>query len=195
MNVAPLIVLFISSGFTMNLMLQCAIGIEGGAFAENFSKKLTIIKLIISFITVILLYFIFTVIISSILHGIFIYVILFPLSFLVYDALEYITFNYILKNLDRNNKTSISFLGGITAVSLFICLNTVNGLIETTALSLGFISGIILSILILKEIQKRAVLEAVPRFLRGKPIILISMGLLSLVFSSVSILFYRMLGG
>jgi len=37
-------------------------------------------------------------------------------------------------------------------------------------------------------------LEAVPIFLRGKPLVLISMGMLSLVFSVGALLVFRMIG-
>jgi len=60
-------------------------------------------------------------------------------------------------------------------------------------MAFGFTAGIFLVYLIIIEIRRRAALEAVPFFLRGKPLVLIAMGLLSLVFSAASLLFFRMI--
>jgi len=191
MNDIPVGFLIILSAFTMNLVLQCALGIN--ADAKNPGRRLTFIKLVIIFIAVILLWGIFSGIISSVISGIFIYVILFPVSYMVYEGLEFFVFKYILKK-DPNGECSVNFPGGITAAALFICLNIANGFAAAAALSFGFTSGIMLVLLILGEIRRRAALESVPRFLRGKPLMLISMGLLSLIFSTASILLFGMIG-
>jgi electron transport complex protein RnfA len=112
---------------------------------------------------------------------------------MVYNGLEFLVFRYVLKK-DSEGDCSLRFPGGITAAALFICLNVANNFFEVAALSFGFASGILLVFLVLCEIRRRAAFEEVPRFLRGKPLILISMGMLSLVFSTVSLIFFRMIG-
>jgi electron transport complex protein RnfA len=174
----------------MNPVLQCALGINTDP--GNPGRKSTLVKLGTIFIAVILLWVIFFVL-SSIVSGIFIYVLLFPVSYMVYNGLEFLVFRYVLKE-DSGDGCSVRFPGGITATALFICLNVANNFIEAAALSFGFASGILLVFLVLFEIRRRAELEEVPRFLRGKPLILISMGMLSLVFSTVSLLLFRMIG-
>ncbi|MCL2243144.1 MAG: hypothetical protein FWC03_01590 [Treponema sp.] len=191
MNNIPAGFMIILSAFTMNLVLQCALGIN--ASCANPGRRLALSKLGIIFITVILLWGIFSGIISSISSGIFIYVILFPVSFMVYDGLEFIAFKYLFKS-DPKEECSLNFPGGITAAALFICINIASNFLAAVALSFGFTSGIMLVLLILGEIRRRAALESVPRFLRGKPLVLISMGMLSLVFSVSSILLFRMIG-
>ena len=189
MHEISFVFLIIFSAFTVNLTLQCALGINGMLDSLNSGRITTMIKLGIIFIAVIMLWGVFSVIIS----GMFIYVLLFPVSSMVYYGLEFLAFHYIFKR-DAKDEHSISFPEGITAVAVFICLNIANSFIEAAALAFGFAAGTLLVFLILGEISKRAALEAIPRFLRGKPLILISMGMLSLVFSTASLLLFRMIG-
>ena len=192
MNNTPIILLIIFSAFTMNLVLQCALGIKGVAGSKNPARMSSLLKIGIIFISTFLMWVLLSKIISSIIYGIFIYVILFPLSFMLYNAFEFLLFNFMLKR-DTEDDYSISFPGGITAAAVFITINIASNAKEALALSFGFSMGTFLVFIILGEIRRRASLETVPRFLRGKPLVLISMGLLSLVFSIASILLFRMI--
>ena len=87
-----------------------------------------------------------------------------------------------------------SSCNGLALASLFMTLRLAPAPAEALALTLGFSLGALLAALILREINRRASLEAVPELLRGAPLTLISMGLLSLIFSSVSAIFLRVLG-
>jgi len=191
MNQMPLFFI-IFSAFTINLSLQCALGVKGISESKNPGSKTILIKLGIIFFSVILLWFLFFKIIPSIMQGVFIYVILFPVSFMVYDGLECLIFHYLLKK-DAHSELSITFPGGITAAAVFICVNIADNFSKVLALSFGFVLGIYLVFIIIGEIRQRAALEKVPQSLRGKPIVLISMGMLSLIFSAVSLLFFRMI--
>jgi electron transport complex protein RnfA len=186
------ILLLIYSGFTINLILQCALGIKGVVESKGAVNISTLVKAGLIFFSIIFIWFFFSRILNSFFSGILIYILLFPFSVIVYDTLEYLIFNYLIKK-DAQNDSIISFPGGITAVSVFICINLARGFLETVILSFGFISGIFLVNLIIREIRRRAALEAVPLFLRGKPLVLIAMGLLSLVFTTVSLLLFRMI--
>jgi len=192
MNEMPLLLLIISSAFTMNLILQCGLGIKAAPRSGKADNITILMKLSILFLTVILLWIVFSRIISSIFSGLFIYLLIFPVSSIVYDGLEFFIFTYILKK-DRKDECSLSFPEGITAVAAFICVNIANNFIKAAALSFGFSAGAFIVFVILGEIRRRAALEAVPRFLRGKPLVLISMGLLSLIFSTASVLLFRMI--
>jgi len=193
MNQIPLLVLVILSAFSMNLTLQCALGIKGAAESKNPGHFTNFIKLGIIFFSVILLWAFFFKIISTIISGFFTYVLLFPVSYIVYDALEYLIFHQILKERPVN-ECSISFPGGITTAAVFICLNIACNFIQAVLMSFGFAAGVCLVLIITGEIRRRAALEAVPLFLRGKPLVLISMGMLSLVFSVGALLIFRMIG-
>jgi len=200
MNNVSLLLLFIYSGFTINLLLQCGLGIKGAVEANILQKgeaspldKFSLIKSGIIFIAIILLWLFFSKVIYNLIHGIFIYVLLFPVSSLLYNGIEYLIINYIFKKNTDDDKF-INFNGGITAVAVFLCINLSNDFSETVVLSFGFTFGIFIVNLIIREIRKRASLEAVPLFLRGKPLVLITMGMLSLVFSSASLLLFGMIG-
>jgi electron transport complex protein RnfA len=194
MNALPLVTFVVFSSLSANLMLQFGLGVSNAASSKKTGKVLVLIQTGIIFTAAVLLWVVFAKIITSVISGIYVYVLLFPASSLVYDGLESLTFRCLLKK-EKDCEFSVSFSGGITAVTAFFCLALASGFIEAVALSFGFASGILLAFLILGEIRQRASLEAVPRFLRGKPLILISMGLLSLVFSKVSFLLFSMIGG
>ncbi|MCL2277590.1 MAG: hypothetical protein FWC21_06795 [Treponema sp.] len=185
-------ILLIYSAFTVNLVLQCGIGLRGIAESKGEFFISSFIKLGLIFISIIFLWFLFSKALSAIIQGLLLYVLLFPVSAILYDGLEFIIFRYIFKR-DAKDESLINFPGGITAVSVFICVNAANSFLETAILSFGFISGIFLVNIITREVRKRAALEAVPVFLQGKPLILITMGILSMVFSTASILLFRMI--
>ena len=192
-----LLLLFIYSGFTINLILQCGLGIKGVVESKNPFGISILIKSLVIFFTVVLLWLFFSKIVYSILPGLFIYVILFPVSSLVYEGVEYLIFKYLFRKKTDNpqeEKSLYNFHGGITAVSVFLCINLANNFLETVVLSLGFTSGLFFVNLIIREIRRRAAFEAVPVFLRGKPLILVTMGMLSLVFTTASFLLFRMIG-
>jgi len=193
MNGMQLAILLIYSGLSINIVLQCGLGIKGIAESRNPPGISALIKMGIIFFSVVLLWFFFSRIVYSAIHGIFIYVLLFPVSSVVYDLFEYLVFRYMYKEKPEA-ETFVSFPGGITAVCVFLCVNLSNGFLETAVLSFGFTAGVFLVYLVIREVRRRAVLEVVPSFLRGKPLVLITMGLLSLVFSVVSILLFRMAG-
>jgi len=190
---AQFVFLFICSGFSMNLVLQCGLGIKGAAESKNPLGISTLVKIGIIFLSIIILWFFFSRIIHSIIPGIFIYILLFPASSVLYDSLEYLIFRYLYKK-DPKSESYVSFPGGITAVCVFICVNIACSFLEAAVLSFGFTAGIVLVYLIIREVRRRSVLEAVPSFLRGKPLVLITIGMLSLVLSFISILLFRMAG-
>jgi electron transport complex protein RnfA len=177
----------------MNLILQCALGIKGISEAKKYGNISAFIILGIIFISIILLWLVFSRLFYSMIPGMFIYILLFPVSYIVYEGFEYFIFCYLMKR-DPEDERFISFPGGITAAAVFVCVNIANNILETIVLSFGFSLGIYLVYLITREIRKRAYLEKVPSSLRGKPLVLIAMGLLSLVFSVSSLLLLGMIG-
>ena len=188
----PLLLLFIYSGFTINIVLQCAIGIKGVAESRKAVDLQSVIKALIIFFTIVSMWFFFSRIVYLVIPGIFIYILLFPVSALVYSYLEHIIIRYLLRK-EMESESIISFPGGFTAAAVFICINISNNPAQTVMLAFGFTSGIFLVNFIIIEIRRRAAMEEVPEFLRGKPLVLIAMGLLSLVFTTASLLFFRMI--
>jgi electron transport complex protein RnfA len=63
-------------------------------------------------------------------------------------------------------------------------VNMASNAADAALLSFFFAAGCLLSVSILGEIRRRSALEWVPRYIRGSPLALISMGLLSIIFAS-----------
>jgi electron transport complex protein RnfA len=177
----------------MNLILQNALGIKELVFSGDVNIKIAAVKLLVIFITINILWVFFARLLPLFFSGIFCYVLLFPVSIIAYNVFEYFVFKKILNKIIKTD-SSVNFTTGITGAVLFICLNISNTFLETLVLSFGFTAGTFLVYIILVEINKRASLETVPRYFRGKPLTIISMGLLSVVFSTVSLLIFRMIG-
>jgi len=192
MNQISFSLLLIYSSLTMNLVLQCGLGLKGIAESKSVFNLQAVVKSILIFVSIILLWFFFVKIVFSLVSGIFVYVLLFPVSAIVYDGIEYLVFKYLLRR-NREEETFISFPGGTAAVAVFICINLAGGFLEALILAFGFSSGILIINLIIREIRKRAAFETIPLFLRGKPLVLIAMGMLSLIFTAASYLFFRMI--
>jgi hypothetical protein len=84
--------------------------------------------------------------------------------------------------------------GAPLGAALFITLGLAGSFTQAVMLSFGFSAGAALAVLIIGEIRRRSAMEAVPACLRGGPLVLAAMGLLSLVFISVATVFYAVLG-
>ena len=180
------------SGLSLNLILQCGLGMAGVIRFKE--QKLPLIKTGLCFLSIILLWLFFSYILPPHVMGLFGYILLFPAALLVYSGLDYILFTLILKRGSENGEYGI-FNDGLSGAALFMTLTLSNNVMEAMAFSFGFAASILLSLLILGEIRRRSEIEVVPQFLRGSPLILVSMGLLSMIFGSTAIILFRALGG
>jgi electron transport complex protein RnfA len=82
---------------------------------------------------------------------------------------------------------------GFSLTALFLTMRLAVTFTEALLFSLAFSGGAFIAYLIIKEIQKRSFWEAIPRSLRGSPILLVSMGLLSLIFYASALLVLKVL--
>ena len=198
-----LALLAVFSSLSVNLILQFGIGLSritmNGKLQSGpaSGKKKLYGGLGIIFVTVILLWFIFSFLGSVISLGLLEYVLVFPAGFIVFSGISY----FIKIKKDKNNKNDIKdddddkITGGIfSSAALFICINIAGKFLDTVILTLGFIAGIWLAVKITSEIQKRSEMEAVPKCLKDGPLVLVSMGILSLVFTSAALMLYQVLG-
>jgi len=205
-----LIALAVFSGLSMNLMLQFGLGLRelamaekiaragNAGFAETAEKKWFLAGLGILFVEVLILWILFSFFRSVLPLGLLEYFLLFPVSVLVFSALEFLSHRLALR---KNARQEIVFVfgntytgGALAGAALFVTLNVAANLADALMLSLGFTCGIALAIGIVGEIRRRSEMEAVPRFLRGGPLALLAMGLLSLIFSSAALMFFEVLG-
>jgi electron transport complex protein RnfA len=175
------------------------------------------------FISVMLLWLFFSLLQSVLFLGFLEYILIFPVSSLFFTVVEYLARRLLLTTnrkgeaVSHNRFISDYFFSGLmtgagqsslngapvggipvgstpVGAALFIILGLAGSFAQAAVLSFGFAAGTALAILIVDEIRRRLAMEAVPRRLRGGPLVLITMGLLSLVFTSVAVVFYTVLG-
>jgi electron transport complex protein RnfA len=192
--VSRIVPLAVFAGLSVNLILQCGLGMRGIVISQRAGKKPPVVKLGILFGTVLLLWIFFSYVITPLPLGFFAYILLFPLSALAYFGFEYLTYRFALKKAVETDGP-VNYCDGLCAAALFITLGVAGGFVEAAALSFGFVLGIFLAFVIIGEIRRRSMMERVPAFLRGTPLSLISMGLLSLIFSFAALIFFRASGG
>ncbi|MDR1108037.1 MAG: hypothetical protein LBL19_03275 [Spirochaetaceae bacterium] len=182
-------ILGIISGLSLNLIIHFGLGIQHRDFREENRERFQGIPLVqggILFLSVPLLWFFFSYIIFPLSLGFLEYLLLFPLCVLVCMGLE-AAVNRVFPQILPESRlfAPISAYNGLVPAALVMSFCMASSLIDTVILSLGFYAGLLLAIFILKELRKRSSLEAVPERLRGTPLLLISTGLLALIFSSV----------
>ena len=198
---SALAMLAVFSGLSMNLVLQLGLGLkelitdENPDYAKNTNAKGVLAGLGILFLSNFFLWLVFSFV-RSLPLGLAEYFLLFPASYLFFSVIESLS----------NQSASFKKIAGIfvfwnvfrtsalVTAALFITLNVAGNMAEAAVLSLGFTAGIALAVAIAGEIRRRSEMEAVPRFLRGGPLVLVSLGLLSLVFSSAALMFFEVLG-
>jgi electron transport complex protein RnfA len=207
--------LAVFSGLSLNLLLQFGLGIGGiiepekHAAACGEGTRPASFRWLILFVSTFVLWLFFTYALTPPAFGFLESFLLFPAAMLVSAALE-VAFAHFgaakrlpRKERGRFNPWKLAESGGagiscaadgLAPASLFLTLRLAASPVDALVLSLGFSLGCLAAALILREINRRSSLEAVPGTFRGAPLTLISMGLLSLIFSSVSSLFLRVLG-
>jgi electron transport complex protein RnfA len=188
----------IISGLSFNLILQFGLGIQHIGFDDEDQERFYELPLVqggILFLSVPLLWVFFMYMVVPLSLGFLEYMLLFPLSVLVCMGLETAAHYFFPKELPKAKAfTPRSAYNGLIPAALLMSLCAASSLAEVIFLSLGFCGGVLLAILILREIQRGSSLEAVPAFLRGLPLTLISMGLLSLIFSAIGVILIKFLG-
>jgi electron transport complex protein RnfA len=211
--------LAVFSGLSLNMILQFGLGISaitgGDTAARKGSNEVPLSQWGILFLSVLILWCFFSYIVIPSAFGFLESFLLFPAAAAVSQGLCWL-FSYIF----RPGKTTGAFppgfqklflelkrvfpktrpehflspYNGLVLAALFLTQRLALSFLEALVLFLGFFLGCLGAAFILREIQMRSSHEAVPRILRGSPLTLLSMGLLSLIFSSVSAILLRVLG-
>jgi len=178
------------AALSLNLLLHFALGIKELVRREQSSAVYLYYPWGILFVSTFFLW----ILLARILFftgGILDYFLVFPLSVLGSMGLEKLFFHSFIKKKNPGIFSIGSSYNGLAAAALFLTLRYAISFADAFLMSLAFSAGGLLAFLIIKEIQKRTFLEAIPHRLRGIPILLISMGLLSLLFSAASALFLK----
>ena len=201
--------LAIFSGLSLNLLLQFALGtsVVASDFTQKTERKkelprvtsgqLPYVQFCILFISVLILWIFFNYILPVNWRGFLVYFLLFPLSALVCMGFEFLggmLFPGVFSRFDGTKTfTAITAYDGLVPASLLIAFAVADNFVGAFVLALFFPLGSLIAMLILNEIHRKSALEWVPRYLRGSPLILISMGLLSLIAATVAGIFFRIL--
>jgi electron transport complex protein RnfA len=188
----------IFAALACNLVLHFGLGIRalaaekedrGAFYVPHFLEGALI------FVSVLLLWLVFTYILGPLRLGFFRFILIFPLSAPLCAALETLLKHFLpQRSLWPPVFKTVSAYEGLVPAALFLTLFTAANVLEAAFLAFCFVLGILFPALVLAEIRRRAGFEAIPRFLRGSPLALITLGLMSLVFASVAALFFRALG-
>ncbi|MDR1618632.1 MAG: hypothetical protein LBS06_06250 [Treponema sp.] len=189
---AALVSLGLLSGLSLNLLLRCGIGMAGIAADREGETFVPHVQIGILFVSILVLWLFFFFV--PFLPGFYRYILLFPVSVMFLCGLELLVSLGTGKPVRGLFEPATSY-DGLGAAALFITMNAASRFVEAVVLSAGFSLGLLLSLLVLREIRRRSRMEAVPRFLRGSPLVLVSMGLLSLVSGALAVIFFRALGG
>jgi len=187
------------AALSANLLLSFGLGTRE-LLPQKPPHVFTLYPWVVLFVSTLLLWVLFARVLLF-FGGIFDLILILPLSALISAALEKFLFRIAAQYKNPEVKPEIPpfsglFIAGssyheLAAVSVLLTLHFALSFADALLLSLTFCAGSLLAFLIIREIQKRSFMETIPHGLRGAPIVLISMGLLSLVFSAVSVLFLK----
>ena len=191
------------SGLSLNLLLQFALG-TGSVAGDHLHKadekrKIPVAQFSILFASIIILWLFFKYILPVFWMGFSEFFLFFPLSALVCMGLEFLVERLLPKIINKfggfkKTFTSITAYDGLIPASLMISFTVARNFLDILILALFFTLGNMVSMLILNEIHRKSALESVPKYIRGSPLILISMGLLSLISASMAGIFFKILG-
>jgi electron transport complex protein RnfA len=182
--------LAVLGGLFLNLTLQMGLGIK--EVWTEFDKPIrnSFFECIILFIAVIIEWLIFTYILSPLNIGFLKYFAIFPFSAAIavlFDTLiKSLPFKFVLPEERIYSFQSVS---GLCVAAVLITLCLASKISDALILDLGFSLGTFVSIVILKAIRLRVANENTSSVLRGLPLMLISLGLLSLVWTSAALVY------
>jgi electron transport complex protein RnfA len=185
--------LAVFSGLSLNLILQFGLGIRSTEPNKEKPVQYAFFQWIIQFFTVLLLWLLFTYILTPLTLGFLEYLVIFPLASLTAQGLEFILFRLNPALGEKPRLPGISAYDGLIIAAFLLTKRLASSFRGALVLSLGFSLGAFLAALILHHIYRRCAMEKIPPHLRGTPLMLISAGLLSLIFSSVAAILLRVL--
>ncbi|MDR1287707.1 MAG: hypothetical protein LBK08_08885 [Treponema sp.] len=189
---ASLAALAVFSGLSFNLVLS-GLGMCGVAADKEKDGRFPFFQMGILFTSVVVLWASLQAVFP--LLGFFEYIVLFPASAVLCRVLESFFLTFRKKAAPPPVFDSLTGYDGLAGSALLLARLLAAGFAEALAAASGFTLGVMAVMLVLREIRRRSLLEAVPSFLRGSPLLLISMGLLSLIFTSAAAVLFRALGG
>ncbi|MDR1901604.1 MAG: hypothetical protein LBQ88_04890 [Treponema sp.] len=181
----------IMAGLSWNLVLQFGLGMAGAALPKK--NSLPLLQLLCLFLSVLTLFMVFFSVSALINLGFFEYLLYYPLSCLTCLGLETAFSKLFPVKTEDKIFDCLSSYDGLALAALFLTRHLAETVAEGLIISFHFSLGVLVGIFILAQIRRRSLIEKVPGLLRGKPLMLISMGLLSLIFTAAAGIFYKIL--
>jgi electron transport complex protein RnfA len=182
--------LALCAGLSLNILLQWGIGIEQYEHEPELRPESLLFQGGAQFLTALLFWCLFSFVFSPLSAGFFQNFLILPLIFAAQKGLERLSRHLFAGSENRPLPLSNAYIG-LSFLSLILTLRLAASFPQALVLALSFALGSMLALLILRAIGRRSALEQAPAFLRGAPLTLIAMGLLSLIFAVLGALFLR----
>jgi electron transport complex protein RnfA len=181
------IILAVFSIFSFNLVLKFGLGVKEIFEARNEKVSTNLARWVIMFITVFFSWLVFTFMLSPLGLGFFEYFLLFPLTAFLTLGLEKL-FSLLTSGRFTNDNgfSAYSSYTGPILTALILTLRFADTVVDALVMSFCFPLGAFFAKLLLKMIKFRCKTENVSSVFKGQPFLLVSMALLSLVFSSIA---------
>jgi electron transport complex protein RnfA len=181
------ITLFVFSFFSFNLVLEFGLGAR--EIFENQKPAISslLFQWAIMCITVFTSWLFFTYILSPLSLGFLEYFMLFPITVFLIFCFEKLFSLLLSGRISQNGMFSIySSYSGLVLTALILTLRFADTASDALVLSFCFSFGVFFAITLLRMIKLRGKNEKIPLILTEQPLLLLSMALLSLVFSSIA---------
>ncbi len=166
-----LISLALLSGVALNALLQFGLGIRDLTLVPSRQESGSWLQALAMFGTSFSIWCLITWIITPLALGFLELFFLFPAVYLANRSME---------RLSGTFRPHPSYLG-LNVMAALLALNLAVRLVDALIVTFFFALGHVLVTALLVRIYERSAHEAVPSFLRGMPLLLISLGLLSLL--------------
>jgi electron transport complex protein RnfA len=186
--------LAVFSGLSLNLMVHLGIGIRDFNQEPSRPVRFTLFQWAVLFVSIAALWCLFTYIFTPLSLGFFEYFLLFPLAAGTGKLWESLFVRLFSREEAEKRLFSISSsYNALVITALIVTIRLAGSFIEALVMALGFSLGALAALFILRAILSRFSGETVSPTLRGAPLLLISLGLLALILSSLSVIFFRLL--
>jgi electron transport complex protein RnfA len=189
-----LIALGVFSALSLNLLIQMGIGIRD--FNEEPYRPFRFVFFLCFslFASVMALWCLFTYIFTPLSLGFFEYFLFFPLIAALGRFWKFLFARLFPRGYSEERFFSMSGVhNALVTSALLVTIRLAGSFSGALALVLGFSLGFLAALFILRAILDRFSGEIVPPLLCGIPLLLISLGLLALIFSSLSVIILRLL--
>jgi electron transport complex protein RnfA len=179
------------AALSSNLVFQFGLGLSSLGRIGDSPARLFVLRASALFCSVVTVWTVVFYLALPLVLGFMGNVFLLPLTVLAYSLYGNVLKRFFMAGEDTEKDYAQN---GLSLVASYLTITLASSPLEAGALALGFSLGLLFSFLIIREIEKRSRLEAVPPPLRGSPLLLISIGFLSLIFSSAAALILRAIG-